>query len=36
MRWATVIDSVLKMMKAPTKIEMPPNASRIPRMIFTN
>ena len=36
MRWATVIDSVLKMMNAPTKIEIAANASRMPRRIFTN
>ena len=36
MRWATVIESVLKMMNAPTKIEIAPKATRIPRMIFTN
>ncbi len=31
-RWATVIDSVLKMTKAPTNSATPPKASRVPRM----
>ena len=35
-RWATVIDSVLKMTKAPTKSAMPPNARRKYRMNFVN
>ena len=35
-RWATVIDSVLKIVKAPTKIATPPKARRMIRMIFTN
>ena len=28
-RWATVIESVLKMMNAPTNRAMPPNATRV-------
>ncbi len=35
-RWATVIDSVLKMTKAPTKRAMKPNASRKYWMMFVN
>ncbi len=35
-RWATVIDSVLKMTKAPTKRAMMPNASKKYWMMFVN
>ena len=33
-RWATVIDSVLKMTNAPTSSAMPPKPSRKQRIVF--
>ena len=35
-RWATVIESVLKIVKAPTRMATPPNTSRTTRMIPMN